>query len=83
MAMRYYLMVYDRSAGRIVELKEFDEDERTEALRERFLRELREVHNPDIEVVVLGAASRNGLLHTHSRYFKTLQELAELAPSAL
>jgi hypothetical protein len=80
--MRYFLMVYDRTAGTILELKEFEGERRAEALKERFARELREVGNSDIEVVVLGAASRNALVHTHSRYFKTLQELAELTPGS-
>jgi hypothetical protein len=75
--MRYYLVVYDRSTGTILELKEFEEGSRAEALKQRFARELEEVANSDIEVVVLGAASRNALVHTHSRYFKSLRELAE------
>ena len=78
--MHYFLVVYDRRTGTVLELKEFGEERRTEALNRRFALELEEAGNPDIEVVVLGAGSRNALLHTHARYFKTLQELADQAP---
>lgn len=74
--MRYFLVVYDQRAGRLLELDEFGAEERAEALRQRFAREALELDNPSIEVVVLGAESRNALRRTHGRYFQTAAELA-------
>jgi hypothetical protein len=73
--MHYYLMVFDRAAGRLVdEVKEFDES--AEALGARFEREQLERGNSTIEVVVLGATDRDALVKTHSRYFGKSGELA-------
>ena len=54
-----------------------------EALRERFRMEKLHRANPDIEVVVLSAESREALLKTHARYFLTLNELVERFQRAL
>ena len=77
--MKSFLLVYDRQAGKLVESLEFGETERDEALRQRFEREQRYRTEPNIEVVVITAASRKVLEHTHGRYFKTIEQLAELA----
>lgn len=74
--MRYFLLVYDQRAGRLLELVEFGPEERAEALRRRFEREELELGSPSIEVVVLGAASQDALRRTHGRYFHTAAELA-------
>lgn len=67
-AMRYFLLIFDRSEGRLVDnVREFDRA--TDALEARFEREQRERGNADIEVVVLGAEDRQALERTHSRYF--------------
>jgi hypothetical protein len=73
--MSYYLLVYDRSTG-AVEVEEFANEERDLALHRRFAHEREQRNRPDIEVVVLGAESREALERTHARYFKTFQELA-------
>jgi hypothetical protein len=73
--MSYYLVVYDRSTG-AVEVEEFADAERDLALHRRFEREREQPNRPEIEVVVLGAESREALEQTHARYFKTFQELA-------
>jgi hypothetical protein len=73
--MSYYLVVYDRSTG-AVEVEEFADNERDLALHRRFTREREQGKRPEVEVVVLGAESREALEHTHARYFKTFQELA-------
>ena len=77
--MKSFLLVYDRKAGKLLLDEEFAIDARDEALRKRF--ELEEQHrtDPNIEVVVLNAESREVLEHTHGRYFKTLRELIEQA----
>jgi hypothetical protein len=73
--MSYYLVVYDRSTG-AVEVEEFGDQERDLALHRRFAHEREQRNRPEMEVVVLGAESREALERTHARYFKTVQELA-------
>jgi hypothetical protein len=84
--MRYFLVVYNRITG-AVDVKDFAASQREQALEERFARELKERHQPEIEVVVLGAESRAALERTHARYFHSVEELAhnveELAASGL
>ncbi len=73
--MNYFLIVYERSTGVLQELQEFGADEQA-ALSERFRREFSTRNRAGIEIVVLGAESRQDLQRTHSRYFKTPRELA-------
>jgi hypothetical protein len=74
--MNYYLLVFDRRNRRLVEeVKEFDDA--VDAVRARFRREASDaVDGSDLEVVVLGAASRKALENTHSRYFGSGRELS-------
>ena len=60
-------------------VREFPEGSGREAIRERFAKERRYRDNPDIEVVVLGSNSRDELLKTHSRYFRSAEEILENA----
>lgn len=83
--MKHFLIVYDRPAARLIELKEFGESEEVAASAARFEWELRTRAQPEIEVVVLDSDSRQTIERTHPRYFKTLRELiqemiAELSP---
>lgn len=72
--MIYFLLVFDRRKGHLTaEPTEFENS--AAALRARFEVEGKQ-HDPDIEVVVLGAASRKDLEKTHSRYFGTVTEFA-------
>lgn len=75
--MKSFLLVYDRVAGTLLECLEFDADQRDEALRQRFEREVQYRTDHNIEVVVLGAESKDVLERTHGRYFKTVAELLE------
>lgn len=75
--MKYFLLVYERSSGRLLELRTYAEDERERAQQERFALELKERERPDIEVIVLGAESLEALRKTHGRYFKTMKELLQ------
>lgn len=75
--MTQFLIVYDQSAGKVIELTEFPDAERSRALDERFELERRYQDQPNIEVVALGADSREDLEATHGRYFKTIAQLAE------
>ncbi|HWL35446.1 MAG TPA: hypothetical protein VNQ77_04570 [Frankiaceae bacterium] len=71
--MQHFLLVYDRRAGKILREDVFDDGK--VALTERFRVERLHRGDPNIEVVVLGAASRQALYRTHARYFLTLREL--------
>jgi hypothetical protein len=77
--VRYFLVVFDRPRGKVLREDEFiDADQ---ALAERIAVEKAYRTNPDIEVVVLGAESREALRRTHSRYFMTLSELLRARPA--
>jgi hypothetical protein len=72
--VNYFLLVYDRAAGKLREERQFGQ--RAEALQARFtVEKLHRAGGEDLEVVV-GARSRDDLLRTHARYFLTLDELA-------
>jgi hypothetical protein len=81
--VKYFLLVYRRSAGRLAEPPQDLGSDRDAALRVRFERERRERADPDVEVVVLGAASLDALKRTHARYFKTFDELVSDLDHAL
>lgn len=72
--MTNVLVVYDRSAGRLLREQQFEH--RRDALAARFEAERQYRDHSNIEVVVLGARSRADLLRTHARYFLSLDELA-------
>jgi hypothetical protein len=71
--VKYYLLVFDREHHKLVDLVEFDDS--GDAVRARFKCEL-ELNNPEVEVVVLGAMSKEALKNTHSRYFGQGRELS-------
>jgi hypothetical protein len=73
--MSYFLLIYDRAAGELRELREFPDEQRETALAARFARERLEQGRPNIEVMLLGAASEEALRKTHSRYFRTARQL--------
>ena len=58
-------MVYDRMTG-AVDVTDYG-DQRDRVMRDRFQRELAERTHPEVEVVVLSAASRQALESTHTR----------------
>jgi hypothetical protein len=72
-----YLLIYDRRRGQIIRHHRYQEP--SSALEARFRAESEFLGEPDVEVVVLGADSWEALQNTHSRYFKSVRELAEAA----
>ena len=78
--MSYFLILYSRSKGALIEMDEFPAEQREEAFRLRLEREIAHRQNPDVEVVVLAAPTRADLERTHSRYFKSVSELAAPGP---
>ena len=80
-----FLVEYDRSKGRLVDIQEFADAERTKAEDARIELEVSlNRTKTDHEVVLLQAQSKEALRHTHNRYFADLRELiADLKRSTL
>ena len=74
--MARFLLVYDRSRRTILREEEFADDELKRAVNERLAEEIAHKADPNVEVVLLEADSRDTLLTTHARYFKTVAEIA-------
>lgn len=73
-----FLIEYDRSKGRLLNLTRFDDSQRRVAEDARLELELDlNQKGVDREVVLLEAIDEDALRRTHGRYFKSLQELAE------
>ena len=72
--MSYFLLVYDRRQQRLLSERVFAEHR--QALRSRFSEERRRSGEADVEVVVIGAGSREDLQRTHARYFRSPRDLA-------
>ena len=71
-----FLIHYNRSAGEIVKLKEFNESERAQAQDARLKMELDLIGKKDgDEVCLLEADSIEALKRTHRRYFESLRTL--------
>lgn len=71
-----FLIEYDRSQGRIVTFRAFDDSARREAEETRLQLELElNRFGTEREVVLLEAASEAALRRTHRRYFEDLAEL--------
>jgi hypothetical protein len=71
-----FLIDYDRSQGRIVTFKAFEDSARREAEDSRLQLELKlNRSRTEREVVLLEAASEEALRRTHRRYFEDLAQL--------
>lgn len=71
-----FLIEYDRSQGRIVTFRTFEDSARREAEDSRLQLELElNRRGTEREVVLLEAASEEALRRTHRRYFEDLSEL--------
>ncbi|UUX94920.1 hypothetical protein [Aquabacterium sp. J223] len=71
----YFLVEYDRAAGRLDALRPFLDQ--VQAQEERLATELRHLQaGTDVEVVLLDAPDETALRRTHLRYFVPLPELA-------
>lgn len=71
-----FLIEYNRSAGHIVTIREFDDSQRREAEDLRLEIEL-DLNRKGVghEVVLLEAASEDELRRTHRRYFEDLRQI--------
>jgi len=71
-----FLIHYNRSAGEIVELKEFEQSQRVQAEDARLKMELDLIGKEDWnEVCLLEASNIEALKRTHRRYFESLRTL--------
>ena len=71
-----FLIHYNRSAGEIVELKQFEQSQRVQAEDARLEMELDLIGKKDgDEVCLLEAGSIEALRKTHRRYFESLRTL--------
>ena len=75
-----FLIEYNRTQGKLVSFREFDDDNRAQAESLRLSLEI-ELNRKKIEheIVLLEAASTSALRQTHGRYFESLRQLS-LAP---
>jgi hypothetical protein len=80
--MTQYFVRYRRSTGDLLEFQDLGSD-RTAAMKRRLEEERAYKDDSDMEVVVLTASSREELLRTHARYFKSVPELAAAITAAL
>jgi len=71
----YFLLIYDRDAGRLIRNERFAAD--SEALHARFEAEREFRGRPEVEIVALAADSEEELMRTHGRYFLDLSQLVE------
>jgi hypothetical protein len=78
-----FLLEYEPATGTLLSLETYDVTRRHVAQDERLRREKENASaRRDREVVLLEAVSEAGLRSTHSRYFKTLEELTKTAAVA-
>jgi len=69
-----FLIEYDRRHGKIVQLREYADSERSRSEESRIELEL-EPQMAESEIVLLEASSEEELRRTHARYFETPSEL--------
>jgi len=67
--MKYFVVVYERPTTTLLRIREFAAGDWASANRTRNDLELAYRLRPDVEIVLLGADSIEGLRSTHSRYF--------------
>lgn len=71
-----FLLVYDRSKGKLLAETSYSDSSIVEANNARLEAEIANVEDTDVEVVILQSESRGELQKTHGRYFKSLKELS-------
>ncbi len=76
--MENFLVIYNRRTGKS-SVQEFPAGSGRQAVRERFAQERLHRGDPDVEIVVLSSSSREELMQTHSRYFRSAEEILDHA----
>lgn len=80
--MTQFLLRYRRSTGDLLQFEDLGPD-RAAAMDRRLEEEKAHKDDSDVEVVLLSASSREALIRTHARYFKSVSELAAGLAAAL
>lgn len=80
--MTQFLVRYRRSTGDLLQCEDLGPD-RVTAMNRRLEAEKAHMDDSDVEVVLLSASSREALIRTHARYFKSVSELAVGLAAAL
>lgn len=76
--MNYFVLIYDRRAQQLLELREFPIEDRPAADALRLEQERRAFREGlDQDIVLFLAASREALRETHGSYFFTERELLD------
>ena len=76
--MSLFVLIYDRTTQRLVDLREFRESDREAAETFRLDAQRRSLREDlDQEIVLFQAASRESLMRTHGSYFLSERELLE------
>ena len=73
--MKHFLIAYKRREGGLLEIRDLGTNWGLASKQRAQLEALHRL-DPDVEVVLLSAPSREVLERTHARYFKTVAELA-------
>jgi hypothetical protein len=68
MALHHFLLVYDRTLGRLIRLDEFEDGAKAAAAYAELERESNDRTN-NLEIVLVGADSIETIKRTHSHYF--------------
>lgn len=71
--MRYFLIEFNKSQGKLLLCEEFAEYRAAAAAQLRL--DIAERGNPNLEIVVLGGRRREDLMRTHGRYFKNERQM--------
>ena len=80
--MTQFLVLYRRTTGDLLHFEDLGPD-RASAMNRRLEAEKIHKNDSDVEVVLLSASSREALIRTHARYFKSVSELAAGLAAAL
>jgi len=80
--VNHYLVRYRRSTGDLLQFEDLGLN-RAVAMDRRLVEERAHKDDSDVEVILLTASSREALIRTHARYFKSLPELAAALAAAL
>ena len=79
-----FLIHYNRSAGEVIKLKEFEQSQRVQAEDTRIKMELDLIGKKDgDEVCLLEAGSIEALRRTHRRYFESLRTIMASGSSTI
>lgn len=73
-----FLLEYDRPTGRLRNERAFADDQIESANAARLAAELDFAGSPRVEIVIIRSHSREEMIRTHGRYFKSFAELSRI-----